>query len=591
MIFRRLFWKTYPYYFFIIVISLVLTSIIASREMRRMYIDELKDTLEAHARLINMNIRQDLVEHDYTDIDVQCKTFGQITETRVTVIDSDGTVLGDSNENPHVMENHGSRPEIARAFDGEVGVETRYSSTLQTTMMYVAVPVKESGNTIAVVRTALSIAAINSNLKSFYRNVTIGGIIIILLAAIIGSFVFKRFTRPIHELKNGAEKFAQGQLKSKLPITDTEEIATLANTMNKMAQQLDNRIDKIIEQRNEKEAILSSMSEGVITLDNEERIVGFNRAAANFFNLDFETAVGKPIHELARFSDLHDFVSQTFKSADRVEMEITLPGQNERYLQTHGSPLNDASGTRIGVLFVFYDITRIKKLENIRKDFVANVSHELKTPITAITGSAETLLSGASENPDDNNRFLKMIAQNSDRLNNLVEDLLSLARLESETDTPRIHMVGSNIANILKSAVQACQSKSIAKGISVIINCDENLEVNVNSSQLEQAVINLIDNAIKYSKPGKTVDIKVSKIENEILIAVNDQGCGIEKQHLPRLFERFYRIDKARSREAGGTGLGLAIVKHVALVHKGRVNVKSIPGTGSTFEIYLPYNS
>ena len=588
---RRLFWKTYPYYIFIIAVALILTSIIASREMRRMYIEEVTNTLEARARLVDTNIRQDLAHRDLNAIDAQCKLLGRLTDTRITVIDGDGTVLGDSDEDPHIMENHGSRPEIVRAFTGEVGIETRYSNTLQTMMMYVAMPVRESDNIIAVVRTSYSIASVSTNLGIFYRNVTISGIIIVLLAAIIGSIVFRRFTRPIHELTRVAEEFAEGRLKSRLPVADTEEIATLAITMNKMAEQLDNRINKIVEQRNEREAILASMSEAVIALDDKERIVSLNRAAADFFNLDSETATGKPIHELARFSDLHDFVNQTFNSNERIEKEIILPGQNERYLQAHGSPLYDASGTRVGVLLVFNDITRIKKLENIRRDFVANVSHELKTPITAITASAETLLNGAADKPEDNTRFLKMIVQHSDRLNNLLEDLLSLARLEAESEAEEIKLEKTQIEGILKSAVQACQAKGTDRDIPVIIDCDKNLEGKVNSFHLEQAIINLIDNALKYSEAGMTVEVKSSVIDREIVITVTDYGCGIEKQHLPRLFERFYRIDRARSREAGGTGLGLAIVKHVALAHKGRVNVRSTPGKGSTFEIYLPYNS
>lgn len=585
---RTLFWKIYPYYFIIIVISLFLTALYASNEIRKIYINEIAQTLEARARLVEEQLRRRWAELDIPAIDKICKELGKLTDTRITVVDSEGLVLGDSDEDPRLMGNHGKRPEIVQAYTGHRGITTRFSNTLQKNLMYVALPILENGNIVGVVRTSLPVSAIEGTLDSFYTKVFIGGIIIILLAALFSIFMFQRLTRPIKELQQGAVQFAGGQLDTRLPITDTEEIAILAESMNHMAEQLDRRIHTIMEQRNEKETILSSMSEGVLALDTDENIVSLNRAAADLLQLKSDEAIGKSIHEIVRVADLHEFTDRVTESTETAEMEIILPGSIERFIQVHGTALNDSSGNRIGLVLVLNDITRLKKLENIRRDFVANVSHELKTPITAIIGSAETLLDNISDNAEDQRRFLKMIARHANRLNILVEDLLALTRLESESAGGDIKKSPVNIAKVIDGAVQACHEKITAKKIKMEISCGSDLIANINSFQLEQAIINLIDNAVKYSEPESDVTIEVTRSESEIIIAVKDHGSGIDARHLPRIFERFYRVDKARSREVGGTGLGLAIVKHVALAHGGHVNVDSIPGKGSTFRIHIP---
>jgi len=585
---RTLFWTIYPYYFIIIVVSLFLTALYASSEIRKIYIDEIAQTLEARARVAEEQLRQKWETLDIPSIDRICKKQGLHSETRVTVINPDGLVLGDSDEDPRQMENHGRRPEILKAFSGRRGVATRFSNTLQKNMMYVALPIYNNNIIVGVVRTALPVSAIEGKLNNFYTKVFISGVIFILLAAIISVFIFQRLTRPIRELQQGAVLFAGGQLETRLPVSNTEEIAVLAESMNNMAEQLDNRIRTIMEQRNERETILSSMAEGVLALDNKDNIVSINRAAAKLLELDSEEAINKSIHEVIRVADLHDFAGKISGDTDMAEMEISLPGLDERFIQVHGTALKNPSGERIGLVLVLNDISRMKKLENIRRDFVANVSHELKTPITAITGSAETLLDNEPENPEDRRRFLKMIARHAERLNILVEDLLALTRLESESAAGVIKMETGKIGPVIDAAIQSCHEKILAKNIRTDINCDPELQAKINSFQLEQATINLIDNAVKYSGPDSTITIDVEINQDEIVISVKDQGCGIESRHLPRLFERFYRIDKARSREVGGTGLGLAIVKHVALAHNGRVSVESIPGLGSTFRIHIP---
>ena len=585
---QKLFWKVYPYYFIIIVISLILTALYASHEMRTLYYSELTRTLDNRAELIKQQLKNSIAIRDRQFIDQQCKLLGQISGTRITIIDTLGVVLGDSDNDPIKMENHKNRLEISKASAGSTGVETRYSNTLQKTLMYVAIPVYENDQIIGVIRTSLSVASIEASLNKFYINVAISGFLITLMATLISIFVFKRFTNPLKELQSRAEQFAQGNLRSKIPVSDITEIASLSTTMNKMAEQLDSRIRTIIDQRNEREAIFSSMTEGVIALDAKDHIVAINQAAIEFMGIDRDQSLLKPIYEVIRIAELHEFVNKTVKSTGKVEMEFILPAEKKRYFQAHGTALLDSNGKRIGVVLVFNDITRLKRLENVRRDFVANVSHELKTPITAIIGSAETLLVNTPDNPKDIRRFLQIIANHSDRLNSLVDDLLTLARIESEADQGVIPLAHEKLYPMLESAVQACQINSNFKNIKIDLKCDPYLEANYNYHQLEQAIINLIDNAIKYSDPDTTISVNIIAFSNEIVISVEDQGLGIDKKHLPRLFERFYRIDKARNRDVGGTGLGLAIVKHVALAHGGKVSVDSEIGKGSKFRIHLP---
>ena len=268
---------------------------------------------------------------------------------------------------------------------------------------------------------------------------------------------------------------------------------------------------------------------------------------------------------------------------------MILPYAGEKYFQVHGTSLTDTSGNQIGMVLVFNNITRIKKLENIRRDFVANVTHELKTPITAILGAAETMIGGAKDDPDDSKKFLDMIAKKSNLLNSLVDDLLVLARLENEFDHEKLDLSPGKIVDVLNSSVKSCREQADSRNVHIFCKCDPEIEAKINPRQLEQAAINLIDNAIKYSDSGSQITIKAETTQDEIVISVVDQGCGIESKHLPRLFERFYRVDKARSRDIGGTGLGLAIVKHIALAHGGTVSVDSILGQGSIFRIHLPH--
>jgi two-component system phosphate regulon sensor histidine kinase PhoR len=455
-------------------------------------------------------------------------------------------------------------------------------------MMYVAIPMREQSRIVGTVRTSIPASSIDEVLGIVYRRIAIGGVLIALLAAAAGFALSRRFSRPLEEIKRGTERLAGGDLAYRLPSYDSEEAGSLAEAVNSMAAELQARMNTIVSQRNQQAAVFSSMTEGVLAVDTDRRIISINRAAADLLSIDVSESVGRTVEEAVRRSELQRFLDRVLESAQVLEEDIVVFADAERHVRVQGAPLTDAEGVNIGAVVVLNDQTRMRKLESVRRDFVANVSHELKTPITTVKGFVETLQAGAVGNPEEAERFLGIMEKQVDRLDAIIDDLLDLSRIEREAERGEISLEEGALRCLIDSAVQVCEPQAGRKGIDIRIDCDENLRARFNAALLEQAVVNLVDNAIKYSDSGTSVTIKAAKSGTEIAIEVCDEGCGIEAHHLPRLFERFYRVDKARSRKVGGTGLGLAIVKHVAQDHGGSVTVESRPGEGSTFTIHLP---
>ena len=358
--------------------------------------------------------------------------------------------------------------------------------------------------------------------------------------------------------------------------------------INEMAGRLEDRIETVERQRNEQEAIFSGMVEGLIVIDEHERIVRINPAASAFLGVDISEAEGRTIQEVVRNPYLQKFVRRTLGSAVTVEEDITLRNdRGEIYMQAHGVQLLRPDGRLRGGVIVLNNVTRLRRLENLRKDFVANVSHELRTPITSIKGFVETLLDGAMNDPADAKNFLNIIGRQAGRMDNIIEDLLLLSGVERGLEESNLRVEKAKVADIIGDALEVCDYKAREKKIRIEVDCAPDMEAVVNEPLLEQAVINLLDNAIKYSDESGRVGIVAVPQADGINIEVHDEGCGIDKEDIPRLFERFYRVDKARSRKLGGTGLGLAIVKHIMQAHGGSVTVVSTPGEGSTFTLHL----
>ena len=594
---KKLVWQLYLSYLLITGIPVLVVTWYATRTFKEFHMARTIEDLKSRAVLLGPYIEERLDRSMGSGVDSLCKILAKKTSTRFTVISPTGKVLGDSEKDPDSMENHANRSEVIAALSGKIGQSNRYSYTLQENMVYIAVPLMCSGKICGVIRTALSTQSIQSALSRLYVRILWGVFFMALFAAFISFLLSRKISLPIGHMRRGAQRFAAGDFSVKLPLSGYEETDQLAMSLNDMARTLHETISGITAQRNELDAILSSMIEGVIAVDSREKIMTINRAASRLFGIDPVHAAGRMISEVLRNGEIQDFFVKTLSASGFIETETILieavKGQSthaERILQLHGSALHDSAENGIGALVVINDITQLKKLENMRKDFVANVSHELRTPLTSIKGFVETLLSGAMKNGVDTKRFLGIISGQVERLTTIVEDLLALSKIEQDTEHNSLERSECRLANVLAEAVESCTDKASHKQIKISVSCDPAVLVKIDKTLFEQAIVNLIDNAINYSDPDKRITVNAERdpAAGEIAISVRDEGIGIAPEHLGRLFERFYRVDKSRSRKLGGTGLGLSIVKHIALAHGGRVAVESAPGKGSVFYIYLP---
>ena len=586
---QRLLWQLFPTYVFVIGISLVASAWYGARAYSGVYKSSLGRNLEARARMVGQAI-ESLPALDAMHADAMCKSLGELTSTRLTVILLDGTVIGDSDRNPAEIENHGLREEFLAAVESGSGAAVRDSATVHREMMYVAVLHRSKEKPDFVVRAAISLSEVQDTLRHVYSRVAVWGLIVLMLSALISIYLTGRTTRQIESLRAGAERFAAGDLEREIemPKQSGEELAVLADALNRMAGELRKRIETSERQRGELSGVLSAMVEGVIAVDSGGRIITMNPAAAKLLGADAGAAIGRTIFEAARHPELQRLITQTLGSGEPLEREITLTTESERALKITGAPLRYKAGDEAGALFVMDDVTKVKRLENVRRDFVANVSHELKTPITSIKGFVETLLDGAMDDEEARVRFLEIVKRQSDRLQAIIEDLLELARVEQAAEEKTLEFDTVPIRNIAASAIDDCRAQAAERNIEIALDCGLDIRLPVNAPLLELAIVNLIDNAIKYAGKGTRVEVACRAGGGKAVISVKDEGPGIPGEHLGRLFERFYRVDKARSREIGGTGLGLAIVKHIALAHGGNAEVESEPGKGSVFSIILP---
>lgn len=588
---KRLFWRLYPSYLLVVIFSLLTVGIFTLTETEDFYLKQMQNDLEARARLLEGEIFRLISAIRQGDssakaeTDALCKNAGKRSATRITVILPSGQVIGDSKENPEEMDRHSDRPEIVKAIRGETGMFIRFSETLEKQMMYVAVPLWVENRALCIIRTSIPLDIVNEKLGSIQQRSMGMALLVAIGAAVICFYISRRISRPIEEMRKGAEEYAAGNLTYRLPTPKSQEMVMLARAMNRMASDLNGRIQTVIRQRNELEAVLSSMREGVLALDTDEKVISINRAAAKLFLRSPEKLMGKIVQEVVRNTDFHLFVRNALEGAASEERDIVFYQDKKRIVSTNSSPLLDAKGERMGVLIVLHDVTRLRRLENMRRDFAANVSHEIKTPLTAIKGFVETLRSGTVEKAEDSEKFLGIIENHVNRLSLIIDDLMKLSEIEQKG---LMELQKGSLQPLISNAVETCRPLADEKQIRLEWECKKNPEAKMNAAFLEQAVMNLVDNAVKYSPEQSTVRVSAEKTEKEILIRVQDQGIGIPREHLPRLFERFYRVDKSRSRKAGGTGLGLAIVKHIALSHGGYVTVQSRMGEGSVFEIHLP---
>ncbi len=507
---------------------------------------------------------------------------------RITLVQTDGKVIFDTDDDAALLDNHAVRPEIVTALAGDEGRSNRYSVSLARRMLYYATPVRAEGRVIGVVRAAMLGAQVDSPLVSARLGILGVSLLIFLLATLPAWYFIRRAVRPIARLTLAARTLADGYLAASLPLIEIDELSGLSEAIFQLARQVDERSRVLGRKGYEQQAVLASMVEGVLAVDLQECVISLNRAAAELIGSRQADVPGRSLQEVLRNADLRRFARRALESEEPIETDVVLHGQGERILRIRGTALRDGAGRSVGAVIVLHDITHFRHLETLRQEFVANVSHELKTPIASIKGFVETLLDGALAEREDATRFLHIIARQADRLNSIIEDLLSLAKIEESEQASDLPVEEGALGPVLEAVIADCQAKAAERDIEIQISCDPQLRAMINAPLLEQAIANLLDNAVKYSEPGSVVRIDAESRNGEAVIMVSDHGCGIGNEHLPRVFERFYRVDKARSRKLGGTGLGLAIVKHIVQAHRGRITVVSNLGEGSTFTIFLP---
>lgn len=404
-----------------------------------------------------------------------------------------------------------------------------------------------------------------------------------LVALVLSRFLFNPVDESLRALELASQDGGSGEFGARKYRRNSFQISELSATVNSL--QL--RLESLIRASSEQDAILRTMVEGVVTVDSQGRIRRLNSAAKRLLDIDAAVSEGKVIGVVIRQPELSRFIQESISSRDTRSATLRLLGTRETVIEVNASPMIEERSATPGTLFVVHDVTRVKKLENVRRDFVANVSHELRTPITSIKGFVETLDDGALEDPELSRKFLGIIGRQAERLNTILNDLLTLAKLEAGEDGAQVETERKNVRDLVRVALEDCARRAEEKEMQLRVDVADDLFIHANSSLVEQALVNLVDNAIKYSESGGSVWVEARNEGPLVEIRVVDNGPGIERSHLARLFERFYRIDQGRSRQLGGTGLGLAIVKHIAQVHGGRVGVTSVEGEGSTFSIFL----
>jgi two-component system, OmpR family, phosphate regulon sensor histidine kinase PhoR len=576
-------------YVVIILISFSLIAFFLDRYFEENSVQDLKQSLVNQAALIeNQLFPQNLKTDNTVYLERLVKDLSPRIRARITIIDRQGRVLADSEESAEGvlrMENHANRPEVKSALNGMAGEEIRHSATLNLDMLYVALPIRDVNGIIGVLRLALPLANVQKILFTIRKTILLALFLALVLAFVLGSVMAQETIKPIKRMIQIARRFSQGEFGSRIFPIPKDEIGELADTFNKMAQDIEDKIKEIKSQNQQLGAILSSMIEGVIVVGKSSRIISVNPTIEKIFGVSNAEVSGKFFLEAIRNNDISELIKEVVSKRQFISKELDLAWPVQKIFQINASPIFEKDAVS-GCLVVIHDITEIRKLETMRRDFVANVSHELKTPLTSIKGFVETLMEGAWEDKENSGHFLRIIQDHTNRLNSLISDLLELSYLESREI--KLELKEINLKGLLDEVLSGFKSQLNKKSIEVKNELPDSLLVKADKDRVEQVFTNLLDNAIKFNQEKGSIKIQSREINGKVKITVEDSGIGIPAKDIPRIFERFYRVDKARSRELGGTGLGLSIVKHIVELHGGSVGVESTEGLGSTFWFILP---
>jgi two-component system phosphate regulon sensor histidine kinase PhoR len=571
---KSLFLKIFAGFVIVIIAMAAVTLLLSYRTIRTHHLETQRESLRFLAMGLKPVFSAALASRDAARLDSLAKDLGLQTNSRITIIDPEGTVVADSWRSPAEMENHKTRPEIMRALRGEVGTSLRYSSTLEEALLYVAIPVEDRDEVGGVLRVSLSLKSIDDALGGLRDDIIVIGSVIALLS-LIGALLFTRnFSRPIDRLIAASRRVASGDFDARVLLRGGGELKELAGSFNYMTDQVKRLFGELSEKSEELNGVVGTIRDGLLVLDKDGRIVLSN---PGFMSIAGEEAVdGKFYWEVIQVPDLADLVRIVTAQRANSVREVHFNGRD--YLCS-----GDFLSSREGVVLLIHDITEMKNVEKVKKDFIVNLSHELRTPLTAIKGFLETL---QDEVTVDGQHYLGIVRRHTDRLVNIVEDLLVLSELEDSGTELQVGEV--DLRRLMEDVIHVFEHRVREKGLELTLKArDGRLIIHGDQFKLEQVFINLIDNAVKYTERGG-VTVGITESDQSVVIVVEDSGVGIPEGHLSRIFERFYVVDKSRAKTVGGTGLGLAIVKHIVLLHGGTVEVDSQPGRGTRFIVGLP---
>jgi two-component system phosphate regulon sensor histidine kinase PhoR len=571
---RSFFSKIFIGYLLVIFALSSLILVLSLNTIRKFYRDTLTEHLKTLGYTLNSEVAHLLDTGRANQLDGFVKTSGSKIHTRVTIITTDGTVLADSEQNIQSMENHSHRPEVIEALQGKTGKSIRFSSTANRDMLYVAVPIEKDGKITGVIRTSLFLGDIDNlltKLNYHVAGISLGIVSIALLAAFL---ISRSVVRPIRHLTLAATKVASGDFSARVFLKTKDELRGLADSFNRMNEEMEKMFSELSQQKDELKSIIDSLQEGLLVLNKEGRVIRSNESLQRI--VGSQAVEGRFYWEIIRNPRLTELLKNTGDKKGKFTEELTI---GNRVFMCSGAPLEGGEG----MVSVFYDITEIKNVERVKKDFVSNVSHELRTPLTSIKGYAETLRNEVGTVPGK--KYLEAIERNTDRLINIVNDLLLLSNLEEKAV---LELEDVDLRDFLKNVIKIIDQRLKDKRLSLVVDLRENLPtIKADSFKLEQMMVNLLDNAIKYTDHGE-IAISADVQENRVRIQVRDTGIGIPKENIPRIFDRFYVVDKSRSRKSGGTGLGLSIVKHIVLLHHGTIDIESALGKGTSVTVNLP---
>jgi two-component system phosphate regulon sensor histidine kinase PhoR len=586
---RNLFWKLALTFFALLLSVLVAVDFFAERALRSDYERAAFEQLSTLARFAQARPPQlpHLPPANSEELAGLREWVAQTGSSgaRITVITADGQVLADSQSDPQTMENHAGRPEVRDALVKGEGRAVRHSVTVNRDLLYYAVRQNAGAGAPMVLRFAVPLETADQVLGSFRRSLWVASFIILLVAGVASLLVSLGFSERVERLREFSRRVAEGDFRPLPGDGSGDALEALGASLNQTAARMDRTIRTLTEERNLSSAILGSMVEGVAVVNGAERLVFANQSFADILELDAPTRSGSALVEVVRQTEMIEAVRRVLGGEPRVEAEIMTGTLRQHFFAATVAAVR--AGDTSGAVVVLHDITDLRKLERVRRDFVANVSHEFKTPLTAIQGFSETLLGGAIDDPQNRERFLGIILEHSRRLARLTDDLLKLSKMDADRLELEIRRV--SVAELIESCLETAQHRARGKDIRISVKLPAGLpDIAGDRRRLAEILQNLLDNATQYTLAGGQITLSAEARDAEAIFTVSDTGIGIPKTDQPRIFERFYRVDAARSREAGGTGLGLAIAKHLVEVHGGRIWVDSEVGQGSQFHFSIP---